>query len=728
MLLDRTRAPDYLITVKKNACVLGRVLFRVFVCSLLAASFLYSKAAPTESRLNFLLITIDTLRPDRLSCYSSPYLKTLNIDSLAEKGILFSRAFAHTPITLASHTNILLGATPLYHGVRANANFIVRKEFLTLAGHLKTFGYATGAIVGGYPLNSKFGLTQGFDTYDDDFGRPDPKKPPLLERKAGEVVDKALSWLKARPSPWFLWVHCYDPHDPYEPPAPFSVQYKKQPYDGEVAYVDFALERLFAYLKENKLFDKTLIVLTGDHGESLGQHGELTHGLLAYNTTLWIPLIIVSPGLGPGKIDQYVCHIDIFPTVCDLLHVAKPSFLQGVSLLPVMRGKAMPRRYIYFESMDPYYRMDCAPLQGYIDGQKKFIESPRPELYSLESDFDELKNLAGQKELTEYRKTLGQIIKDLSNPKALQSERRIDREALEKLKSLGYVSTSSPHESRKEVFGPDDDIKVFLPFYNRAVEAMDLGKKGKMNEAIALLTRLIDERKGFVTAYYDLALVYYHMDRLSEAINVLKLGMERVPSDYELFSNFVSSLVIAGRYDEVIAAVNGGKFKAMETDPRVWVNLGVAYSKRGDLENARMAYEKALSLDDKDPTVYNNLAANYLQLSRKTRDEILFTRCIEYFKKAIELDPSYASPYNGLGTAYSLAGNLEGAIDCWQKALEVKPDSDEALYSLGLVYLDKGKPDEALKYLSRYKERYGHLLPPEGMKRLEDLIQKCKQK
>ncbi len=260
--------------------------------------FSYPQNKAEGQPTNLLLITIDTLRPDRLSCYSSPYLKTPNIDSLAEKGFLFSRAFAHTPTTLSSHTNILLGVTPLYHGVRANANFVVPKEFLTLAGHLKSYGYSTGAIVGGYPLDSKFGLTQGFDTYDDDFTGSGPKKSALLERKAEAVVDKALSWLKERPSPWFLWIHCYDPHDPYEPPAPFSVQYKKQPYDGEVAYVDFALGKLLSYLQEHKLFGSTLIVLTGDHGESLGQHGELTHGYLAYNTTLWIPLIIVAPGFG----------------------------------------------------------------------------------------------------------------------------------------------------------------------------------------------------------------------------------------------------------------------------------------------------------------------------------------------------------------------------------------------------------------------------------------------
>jgi arylsulfatase A-like enzyme/Flp pilus assembly protein TadD len=703
-------------------------LLSLLLIFVLTPSFLYPQGAGEEGRLNVLLITIDTLRPDRLSCYSSPYLKTPNIDGLADKGILFSRAFAHTPTTLASHTNILLGLTPLYHGVRANADFVVPKEFLTLAGYLKGYGYSTGAIVGGYPLDSKFGLTQGFDTYDDHFAGPGQKKSPLLERKAEVVVSKALSWLETRQSPWFLWIHCYDPHDPYEPPAPFSVQYKKQPYDGEVAYVDFALAKLLSYLKENKLFGNTLIVLTGDHGESLGQHGELTHGYLAYNTTLWIPLIIVSPNLSLRKVDQYVSHIDIFPTVCDVLHLAKPPFLQGVSLLPAMEGKSLPRRPIYFESMYPYYQMGCAPLEGFIEGPEKFTESPLPELYSLETDFDELKNLAGQKELAGYRQKLRQIVKSLSNPKALQSEGRIDREALEKLKSLGYVSTLGPQESRREIFGPDDDVKAFLPFYNRSIEAMDLQKKGKGNEAIALLTRLIDERKSFAIAYYDLALVHYQMGRLSEAVNVLELGMERVPRDYALFFNCVSYLLAAGRYDEVIATIKRSKFQALETDPGIWINLGVAFSKKGDLDNARVAYEKALSLDDKSAMVYNNLATNYLQFCQKAKDEILFDRCIEYFKKAIELDPSYASPYDGLGSAYRLANNLDGAIFCWEKALQLNPDSDQTLYSLGLAYYDKGGTTKALDYLSRYQMRYGHLLPPGEREELENLIQKCRQK
>ena len=248
-----------------------------------------------RTKYNLLLITIDTLRPDRLSCYSSEHLKTPRIDSLAGRGVLFTQAFAHTPSTLPSHANILLGATPLYHGVHDNSNFIVREEFLTLAEYLKSFGYSTGAFVGAFPLDSRFGLTQGFDVYDDNYGYKDSQEFTYVERKAEVVVEKSISWLKTERNPWFIWIHLFDPHQRYYPPEPFRTQHQGKLYDGEVAYVDFALGKLFDYLEKNKLFDKTLIIFTGDHGESLGEHGEPTHGYFAYNSTLWVPLIISFP-------------------------------------------------------------------------------------------------------------------------------------------------------------------------------------------------------------------------------------------------------------------------------------------------------------------------------------------------------------------------------------------------------------------------------------------------
>ena len=368
-----------------------------------------SRIAGAKATPNLLLITVDTLRSDRVSAYGGDRLKTPTIDRLAAKGIVFRRAFAQATTTLPSHTNMLLGLDPLRHGVHDNNNFTVGKEFLTLAEHLKAAGYATAAFIGGFPLDSRFGLNRGFDVYDETYGTLGPAQQTRWERRAEAVVSASLQWLegRGRTSPWFAWVHCYDPHEPYEPPQPFLSQYEGRLYDGEVAYVDSALKKLLDAVESQGWGDNTVIVLTGDHGESLGQHGEETHGFVAYNTTLWIPLIICAPGLKPGTVGQTVTHTDIFPTVCDLLGLRVPPRLQGLSLLPAVKGKKLAERAIYFESMYPYFSRGWAPLYGYMQDSQKFIESPVPELYDIEKDFDETTNLAAGQDLKETSRRAG---------------------------------------------------------------------------------------------------------------------------------------------------------------------------------------------------------------------------------------------------------------------------------------------------------------------------------
>jgi arylsulfatase A-like enzyme/Tfp pilus assembly protein PilF len=702
------------------------ILLYLFFFLFLFDLCLKAQENPEGGQFNVLLITVDTLRPDRLSCYQSPYLKTPNIDSLAERGLLFTRAFAHTTTTLPSHTNILLGLTPLIHGVHDNNNFIVREEFLTLAEHLKNYGYSTGAFVGAYVLDSRFGLCQGFDFYDDNYERSHRRKISTLERKAEDVVDHCLDWLRVQRSPWFIWIHCYDPHDPYDPPETFRNQYEENPYDGEVAYVDFILGKLLDYLKAHNLFEQSLIIFTGDHGESLGQHEEATHGFFAYNSTLWIPLIVTFPGLAKSTVSQYASHIDIFPTVCDILHIEKPSFLQGFSLLDLMKKDKLLKRLMYFESLYPYYSRGWAPIRGFLVGGEKFIDSPLPEIYDMDKDFDEIHNLAETKNLERYKKELNRFIEDQSSAGADRAERRLDRESLKKLRSLGYIS--SYQMAKKENFGPEDDVKVLLPYNNMATQAVELYRKGKVQEAIELLKKVFSESKSLDSAYSNLALLYEWEGRRKDSLEVLKLGLENIPSSYELFFNYVSFLIKADFFEEALRVFKDKSFPQMESDPELLNYLGLAYSRTGDLDKAIEIYEKALALDSQFPALHNNLGTAYLSLALEKKDSKVLRKSMESFKRAIELDPEYPLPYNSLGIAYRKAGNLEGAIYCWEKALKLNPDFGSVSYRLGLAYMDKKDYEKALYFLNGYYEKYSNSLSPKEKEQVEFLIKTCRTK
>lgn len=705
-----------------------RKIFFVFICLILGvfSSVIQGNPIPeTEKRLNILLITIDTLRADKLSCYGSQYPETPHIDSIAERGALFSRAFANTSTTLPSHANILLGVTPIYHGVHENLNFVVKEELLTLAEHLKNNGYTTGAFVGAYPLDSRFGLAQGFDTYDDQYRRNHTENFVSLERNAEAVITSAQEWLEGQISPWFLWIHCWDPHTPYEPPEPFKTEYKKHPYEGEIAYVDLALGMLFDRMKENSLFNSTLIIFTGDHGESLGQHGEKTHGFFAYNSSTWIPLIISHPTTAPSRVDHYVSHIDIFPTVCDVLGIEKPSFLQGLSLLPALKGRKLSERPIYFESLYPFYSRGWAPQKGFILNKKKFISSPIPELYDLAHDFDEVNNLAEQNIEGKLRSQLKKIMDDLTPSEKIDAAQAVDRETREKLASLGYIS--SAQVSEKNNFGIQDDVKTLLPYVNKAGEAWALYEEGKQDAGINLLKEIIKERKDIDLAYKNLAFIYQAEGNTKEAIATLEQGLNTLPANYEIFIEYMKLLLSAQQYDKVISSFEKTGIREAEYDPAIWNNLGAAYYKKGNFEEAIQAYEMGLSLDDKLPDLINNLANAYFFYSLQTKDSSLFSRCFEYYKKSIELDPSYSAPYHGLGHAYKQEGNLEGALFCWEKALELNPTFSMALFDLATAYLNRGDKKKAFQMLNDYKKQYFQLIPPNEREKLNILMENARK-
>jgi arylsulfatase A-like enzyme/Flp pilus assembly protein TadD len=680
-------------------------------------------AAAAAAKPNILLITIDTLRADHLGCYGDKDIRTPAIDGLAGRGILFSRAFAHTPLTLPSHTNILLGLTPNAHGVHDNSNFIVREDFLTLAEWLKGQGYATGAVVGAFPLDSRFGLTKGFDFYDDNYGSQGPMDMTFVERKADVVVAKGLEWLKAQTGPWFLWIHCFDPHQPYDPPEPYKTQYAQNLYDGEIAFVDSALGKLLDFLKERGLEGRTAVVLTADHGEALGEHGEMTHGYFAYNATLRVPLIMTLPGVKPGRVEGDVCHIDIFPTLVDYLSQKKPEPLQGLSLLPFVQGKALPPRAIYFEALTAYYNRGWAPLRGYLQGTEKYVDLPIPEVYDLGNDFNELDNLAAKADLEKCRKVLAELVKAESSPLAAAAGQAMDRETAAKLRSLGYLA--SPQGPSRKTFTAADDLKTLLPYHTKWMAATAAYSAGRVDEGIRLLKEIISERKDFDLAYTYLANFYKAEGRPRDSETVLREAYANNPASFRIMSALGITLIDEGRFDEALDILQKS-LALVDFDPETWNYIGVAYWNKGQYDESLEAYGRALDLDKDYPIVFNNRGSLYLSRFLKLKRSDDLARAKADFEKAVSLDPRYASAYNGLGAAFREAGDADGAIANWKKAVELKPDFGFPMYNLGLTLLERGRKAEALTYFTKYKALMSGRLRPQEEARLDELIRMCR--
>lgn len=683
-------------------------------------------AAPAGPARNLLLITIDTLRADRLSCYDPTHVQTPAIDGLAASGTVFTRAFTHVPLTLPAHACLLLGLTPPRNGVRDNGRFVVAEEMMTLAELLRSRGFATAAFVGGYPLHSRFGLAQGFDVYDDRFAAAPGVGREFAESRAGTVADKALAWLEGRRSPWFLWVHFYDPHDPYEPPGPFLSRFKDAPYDGEVAYVDETVGRLLAFLRDRGLAAGTVVVLTGDHGESLGDHGELTHGFLTYNPALWVPLVVAAPGLEPRRTDEVVSHVDVFPTVCDLLSVPGPAGLEGRSLRPALEGRKVRPRPVYFECLSPYYGRGWAPIRGYIDGRMKFVDSPIPELYDLGADFGESANLAPDRALDGFRKGLEKLAREVTPKGAARAEAKLDAAAVERLRSLGYAA--GPAATKKESFGPADDVKTLLPLHTKAMRALALSREGRPGQAVEMLKEVVTARPDLDVARVNLALVYEAEGRADAAREVLLEGLKALPESYDLFTHAVGFLVAAGDFEEAVSLIGSRSLPQMESDPKIWVDLGLCHRNLGDYAKARAAYEAALAIDPTYPVVHNNLGTLELAVDRTASDPKAAERAAVHFERAIELDPGYAAAHYGLGQARYRLGELEPAIASMAKAVELDPGLADAYFYLGLALYRQKRFGQALAPLETYREKAGRSLAVADLKKLDAVIAECRSK
>jgi arylsulfatase A-like enzyme/Tfp pilus assembly protein PilF len=649
-----------------------------------------------SSDQNVLLVTIDTLRADALSVDGGA-AKTPNIDALAAHGARFTFAHAHAVVTLPSHVTILSGLLPYQHGVRDNSGFRVKSDTPTLATRLKAIGFATGAFVGGFPLTKRFGLTSGFDVYDDQM--PEMRgalEVSMPERSADVVVNRALDWIGRQNGRFFAWVHVYDPHWPYRPPQDLATEYASRPYYGEVAFVDRALGPLFDRLRT--LGRPTVVIVTGDHGESLGEHGEETHGMFAYEATLHVPLFVarVVPGGRPTRgatISSPVRHIDIVPTVLDSIGAPPDPSLPGSSLRDTIRSGGSGDRPAYFEALSYNITRAWAPLRGVIQGRDKYIDLPIPELYDLRADPKEEQNRA-----TAHPDRVAVMLNMLRGYNMAPPERpgRESAETEAALRSLGYVSGSAPARS---TYTEADDPKRLVKIEEDLHTATELAQKHRMREAMDVLRSVIERRPETADAYVTLAHLQWESGDARGAIGTLERALASGAPQHDvrvrLGLYLAESHIDPQRAIRVLEGHTGDDVEALN-------GLGVAYGDAGRSGDATRTFRRVLALDPTNGIAYQNIASMRLRSAMETLDPAAKTQGLheaeQDLRQAIGADPSLAEAYTTLGVVQSMTDRKADAIESWKRAVDLDKTQYNALYDLWLELAASGRRDEATKY------------------------------
>jgi arylsulfatase A-like enzyme/Flp pilus assembly protein TadD len=631
--------------------------------------------AASPAPVNLLLITIDTLRPDHLGCYGDHQMHTPNIDSLAAAGIRFEHAYTPVPITLPSHTVIMTGTYPMYNGMHDFSGNRLNPQQPTLASILKTQGYATGAVLGSAVLDHRFGLNQGFDFYYDhfDFNRLEDANLDLMKRPGNQVVDQALQWLAANDrKPFFLWVHLYDPHTPYEPPPPFDREYQGRPYDGEIAFTDVQVGRLLRFLKEKQLYGRTLIVLTGDHGESLGEHGEKNHGFFIYDTTLRIPFIVKLPAgeHHEATVAEAFSTVDLLPTVLNVLKVSPPADAQEASVLPEILGKprpAAPPAPLYSESFLPLLHFDWSDLRGIQVGKYHFIDVPKPELYDISADPGELHNLYAQKPAIaqELKSQLDAMEKRYTAGAQQAQSMPLDPVLMERLKSLGYAAFSGGHPTKSGDNRQLPDPKDRIAMFELVSEAVDASQHGRYEDSTAKLTEALKTEETCVPVHYLLGLDYYRMQNYADSIREFRRVLQLSP-DYNLVYYYLGlAYARAGDYPNSIDYLQR-TLQADGTNFSAAYNLGAVYLKTGSVEQAATAFRQAIQ-------IYSGYEPAHLALGEVLLYQGKVDDAVAELRQAVHLAPNDPAPHASLAKALKAKGLDSEAEQEMQKAAHAGP-------------------------------------------------------
>jgi choline-sulfatase len=633
-------------------------------------------ARPAEHR-PVVLVTIDTLRVDRVGAYGGGTL-TPHLDALADSGVRFDAAIAQVPLTLASHVTILTGLRPYRHGVRTNDGFRLGSATPTLAEAFHAAGYATGAFVGAYPLASSTGLDRGFDRYDDDFLRTPGTTSQTVERRAGAVVDAALAWITEQPpsTPCFVWLHLFDPHTPYDPPPPYQAEYRDRPYDGEVAYTDASIGRLFDGLRALHVFDRAIVMVVADHGEGLGEHGELTHGTFLYDATIRVPLIIRAPGLGAARsvVTVPVETTDLAPTLAALAGVRLPDGLDGISLASLVDGAAGdPERATYAESYYQYVLLGWSPLRAVRTARWKFIQAPRTELYDLQADPGERRNEVSARAglVRGLAAALPPPVAPSAHDASQAGVQPVSRDAAERLRSLGYASGRTMTTPASAI-DPKDRIEV----WSHLERAIDLLERDSETAALELATALkLDPRNGLALKYLgDLS---YRAGRNQDASRYYRQALAAGFRHPDTLANLAAISARLGRPADAIRTLE----EAVAREPGaadLWNQLGILHATSGTPQQARRAFLRAIELTPTNAEPYYNLAL----IDRREGD---LSSARSRLQLALDRNPRYADAHFELGNVYLAERRLPDALAAYRLALAARPDYPEALFSAAHV-------------------------------------------
>ena len=664
--------------------------------------------------LNLLLVTLDTVRSDHLGCYGDAAAETPHLDALARQGVRFARASSPVPLTLPSHTTILTGLLPPHHGTRNNGTAPLAAGIPTLATVLAGAGYRTAAFVAAFVLDHRFGLNRGFAVYDDEIERPADASWMLEAQRPGDqVVDRALGWLAAADSrPFFLWVHLYDAHAPYNPPSPYRERHPGRPYDGAIAFDDAQVGRLLAALASRGLDDRTVVAIAADHGESLGEHGELTHGLLLYQPVLSVPLLLRAPGLAARRVDTPVSLVDLAPSLAGLLRQPLPppkgGALDGRDLSAALLGGREPSpSELYAETRYPEV-FGWSPLFALRRRELKFIAAPHPELYDLHSDPHETRNLAppastsatapaasatapagpAQEATTRgFAARLAAIEATARAPgssspaagtaggaagTAPAAAAMPDAETRRRLESLGYAAGAPPRAAAglarspgRPLLDPKQGVALFQTFQRAHAEL----QAGQTAAAMADLEPLIAADPGNPVFRTRLAQALRESGRTDRAIALYREVAALTPTDPEAWYNLAAALQESGRTAAAREAID----KAVRLDPgrpEAHNTLGIVYLAERRLEPARQEFLRATADDPRNAPAWNNLG-NVLRSMRRP-DEAAAA-----YRRAIAVAPHYAEPLNGLGALEVELDHPAAALPFFERALALAPDHQE---------------------------------------------------